>query len=72
MKSAANCDNFRDDLRPSFSAVSRGTFASLHYDERAQGPPFGPVNPMLHVQLLADTLPRGDDELDGQAMQLLT
>ena len=34
----------------------------------AHGPPFGPVNPMLQVQLVKAALPAGEVELDGQAL----
>jgi hypothetical protein len=32
------------------------------------GPPFGPVDPMLQVQLVKAALPAGETEFDGQAV----
>jgi hypothetical protein len=34
----------------------------------AQGPPFGPVDPVLQVQLVKDALPSGELEFGGQAL----
>ncbi len=36
----------------------------------AHGPPFGPVDPVLQVQLVKAALPAGELELDGQALHV--
>ena len=36
-----------------------------------QGPPSGPLNPLLHIQSLRAWLPYGDDDREGQLEHVL-
>ena len=44
-------------------------FLNLPAIHAMHGPPFGPVNPLLQVQLLMETLPANDEELVLQNSQ---
>jgi hypothetical protein len=47
--------------------VNTLSFPATH---AAHGPPFGPVNPVLQMQLVKDVLPESAKVFDGQSMHV--
>jgi hypothetical protein len=50
--------------------ASPTTFLYLPATHAVHGPPFGPVDPVLQVQLVKASLPGGELEFDGQTLQV--